>query len=231
MIYKGPTSKSVVFAREKFVRKKGDRLPNLMAAALFSLISLTIKPNYARAQQIVNNCQPPNPGEYLVLISTPTPESQQRAIAGLPADIDIGLCRYVDRVVARVGGFTDRALADDWRRYVEGTLQLPAYVVEGNATRPPSPGPPGSNLGAGYAVLVDYSERPEIAAELQRLLARDIGLVSYNGKNFLLVTYTPNVSNAAESLKRVSDRGFFTFLVDSSRVTLINPRVRLTIGN
>jgi len=231
MIYKGPTSKSVAFAREKFAREKGDRLPNLMAAALFSLISLTIKPNYARAQPIVNNCQPPNPGEYLVLISTPTPESQQVALSRLPGDIDIGLCRYVDRVVARVGGFTDRALADDWRRYVEDIIRLPAYVVEGSATRPPNPRPPGTNLGSGYAVLVDYSERPEIVAELQRLLARNIGLVSYGGKNFLLVTYTQNVGDAAESLKRVSDRGFFTFLVDSSRVTLINPRASLTISN
>lgn len=231
MNYKGPTSKSVAFAREKFAREKGDRLPNLMAVALFSLISLTIKPNYAKAQQIVNTCQPPAPGEYLVLISTPTPESQQVAIARLPADIDIGLCRYLDRVVARVGGFRDRALADDWRRYVEDIIRLPAYVVEGNVTAPPNPTPPGTNLGSGYAVLVDYSEGPEIAAELQRLLARDIGLVSYNGKNFLLVTYTQNVGDAAESLKRVSDRGFFTFLVDSSRVILINPRVRLTISN
>jgi len=163
-----------------------------------------------------------------VLISTPTPESQQVAIASLPNDIDIGLCRYVDRIVARVGGFTDRALADDWRRYVEDIIRLPAYVVEPNL--PGNPQQPGA-LGAGYAVLVDYSERPEIAAELQRLLARDIGLVSYGGKNFLLVTYTQNVGGAAESLKRVSDRGFFAFLVDSSRVTLINPRVRLTISN
>jgi hypothetical protein len=221
MIYKGPTSKSVVFAREK-----GDRLPNLMAVALLSLISLTIKPNYVKAQQIVNDCRPPVPGEYLVLISTPTPESQQLAIARLPKDIDIGLCRYVDRIVARIGQFRDRALADDWRRYVEETLRLPAYVVDPSSTNPQPTGNPGA-LGAGYAVLVDYSQRPEIAAELQRLLARDIGLVLYGGKNFLLVTYTPNIADAAESLKRVSDRGFFTFLVDSSRVTLLNPRVPL----
>lgn len=221
MIYKGPTSKSVVFAREK-----GDRLPNLMAVALLSLISLTIKPNYVKAQQIVNDCRPPVPGEYLVLISTPTPESQQLAIARLPKDIDIGLCRYVDRIVVRIGQFRDRALADDWRRYVEDMLRLPAYVVDPTSTNSQQPGNPGS-LGAGYAVLVDYSQRPEIAAELQRLLARDIGLVLYGGKNFLLVTYTPNVADAAESLKRVSDRGFFTFLVDSSRVTLLNPRMPL----
>lgn len=168
-----------------------------------------------------------------MLISTPTPESQQVAIARLPADIDIGLCRYIDRVVARVGGFTDRSLADDWRRYVEDIIRLPAYVVEGGPSLLPNPGQPGTPtvLGAGYAVLVDYSQRPEIAAELQRLLARDIGLVLYGGKNFLLVTYTQNVGDAAESLKRVSDRGFFTFLVDSSRVTLINPRFRLSISN
>lgn len=225
MIYKGPTSKSVVFAREK-----GDRLPNLMAVAFLSLISLTIKPNYVKAQPIVNDCRPPVPGEYLVLISTPTPESQQLAIARLPKDIDIGLCRYVDRIVVRLGQFRDRALADDWRRYVQDNLRLPAYVVDPTSSNPQGPGNPGM-LGPGYAVLVDYSQRPEIAAELQRLLARDIGLVLYGGKNFLLVTYTPNVTDAAESLKRVSDRGFLTFLVDSSRVTLINPKVPLTMGN
>lgn len=225
MIYKGSTSKSIVLGRprSKMPRGKQGTLPNLMALALLSLISLTIKPNYARAQQIVNNCRPPLPGEYLVLISTPTPESQQAAIARLPNDIDIGLCRYLDRVVVRIGGFQDEALANDWQQYVQDTIGLPAYVTKGTGTPIPE-GP--ATLGAGYAVLVDNSERPEIAAELERLLARNIGFASYGGKNFLLVTYTPNLGNAAESLKRVSDRGFFTFLVDSSRVTLINPRAR-----
>lgn len=230
MIYKGPTSKSIVLGRLRAKIPRGNQgtLPNLMAFALFSLISLTIKPNHARAQQIVNNCRPPLRGEYLVLISTPTPESQQAAIARLPSDIDIGLCRYLDGVVVRVGGFQDEALANDWQRYVQDTIRLPAYVTKGTGTTTPE-GP--APLGPGYAVLVDYSQRPETAAELERLLARDIGLVSYGGKNFLLVTYTPNVGNAAESLKRVSDRGFFTFLVDSSRVILINSRARLTINN
>lgn len=225
MIYKGPTSKSIVLGRlrARMPRGKQGTLPNLMAVALLSLISLTIKPNYAKAQQIVNNCRPPLPGEYLVLISTPTPESQQAAIGGLPSDIEIGLCRYLDRVVARIGGFQDEALANDWQRYVRDTIRLPAYVTKGAET--PTPQPPAT-LGPGYAVLVDNSQRPEIEAELERLLARDIVSASYRGKNFLLVTYTPNVGNAAESLKRVSDRGFFTFLVDSSRVTLINPRAR-----
>ena len=225
MIYKGSTSKSVSFGRprlktfsEKKLEKKAS-WPSFMAAAFLSVISLTIKPNYARAQALFDNCRPPLPGEYLVLISTPTPESQQAVLSTLPSDIDIGLCRYVDRVVARIGRFGDRALADDWRRYVEGTIGLSAYVVE-----PTTSGPSGTSrsLGAGYAVLVDSSERPETAAELQRLLGRDLGLVLYGGKNFFLVTYTPSANDAVASLKRVSDRGFFTFIVDSSRVTLIN---------
>ena len=230
MIYKGSTSKSVFFGgpRPKTSSEKKASLPSLMAAAFLSVISLTIKPNYAMAQPIVNNCRPPLPGEYLVLISTPTPESQQVALSTLPSDVDIGLCRYVDRVVARIGGFSDRSLADDWRRYVEDTIRLPAYVVE--PTTPRQPETPRS-LGAGYAVLVDSSERPETATELQRLLGRNLGLVLYGGRNFLLVTYTPNANDAVASLKRVSDRGFFTFIVDSSRVTLINPTGQLSISN
>ena len=224
MIYNGLTSKSVVFGPPG----KKANLPSVMAAALLSVVSLTVKPNYAKAQPIVSNCRPPVAGEYLVFISTPTPETQQRAIATLPSDVDIGLCRYDNRIVTRIGGFNDRSVADDWRRYVEDTLALPAYVVEGNSTL--LPGTPRS-LGSGYAVLVDYSGRPEIGTELQRLLARDIGLVSYGGRNFFLVTYTPNANDAVASLKTVSDRGFFTFLVDSSRVTLINPRASLSISN
>lgn len=217
------------FKTSKFLRAG---LLNLAASAFFAFIGLTIKTDYVKAQ-IVNNCQPPILGEYLVLIVTPTLESQEIVRRTLPSDINIGVCRYGNDIVTRIGGFSDRDIADDWRRYVRDNIQLRAYVVAGSTNTDPNPPETGfpRNLGAGYAVIVDYADRPEVAIELQRILARDIGLVSYGEKSFLLVTYTENINDATQSLKRLSDRGFLTYLVNSSRVTLITDKVRLTISN
>ena len=205
----------------------------LVVSAFFACLGLTIKTDRVRAQQ-VNNCQPPIFGEYLVLIVTPTLESQEIVRQTLPGDINIRVCRYRNDIVTRIGGFSDREIADDWRRYIRDNIQLPAYLVEGGTNPNPNPNLPEGfprNLGPGYAVIVDYAERPEVAVELQRILARDIGLVSYGEKSFLLITYTENINDAAQSLKRLSDRGFLTYLVNSNRLIIITDKVRLTISN
>lgn len=98
---------------------------------------------------------------------------------------------------------------------------------------PPIPNPQTGNLafnpqplGPGYAVLVDYFNQPELAAQLRQTLGAQIGLASYGRRPFLFVTYTTDQNAAAAAVKTLSDRGFWPMLVDSRRVTLIAPAVR-----
>jgi hypothetical protein len=121
---------------------------------------------------------------------------------------------------------------------------LPVYNPEPVADSPSIPNPQTDNpqpipnpqtgnlafnpqpLGPGYAVLVDYFNQPELAAQLRQTLGAQIGLASYGRRPFLFVTYTTDQNAAAAAVKTLSDRGFWPMLVDSRRVTLISPAVR-----
>ena len=81
-------------------------------------------------------------------------------------------------------------------------------------------------LGQGYAVLVDYQQNPELAAQLKRLLGRDVGLVSYRQRPYLLANHTPHQGTANATLKAVSDRGFIGLIVDGNRVMMLSRVVR-----
>jgi hypothetical protein len=76
-------------------------------------------------------------------------------------------------------------------------------------------------LGEGYAVLVDYFNQPEIAAQVQQLLGEKVGLVSYGQRLYLLAVHTTSQREANSTLQKLSDRGFWSMLVDSRRVTLL----------
>jgi hypothetical protein len=80
-------------------------------------------------------------------------------------------------------------------------------------------------LGTGYAVLVDYSNRPETAIELQQLLSRQIGLVSYGQRPYLLAVYTADAAVANSTLQSLSDRNFTALIIDSRRAVLLTPAV------
>ena len=207
-------------------------LKTFMASAFLFLSSLTIDINYASA---LENCQPPASDEYLVAIITETSAAQDIVRRGLPPDIIIEVCRYIDQTVSSIRGFDDQDVASDWARYIQDIVGLSAYVVRPSEETTPSdtplPAPPEIGfypqpLGRGFAVLVDYNNQPEIALQLERSLGRNVGLVAYGQKPFLLVTYTKSSGAATSSLFRLSNRGFLAFVVDSSRVTLISPRIK-----
>lgn len=96
------------------------------------------------------------------------------------------------------------------------------------ATGSPRPSTTSFNpapLGSGYAVLVNYFNRPEIAPQVQQAISRDVGLVSYGQRPYLLAVYTRDVSLANSTLKTLSDRGFWVMMVDSRWVTLLKTPV------
>lgn len=111
---------------------------------------------------------------------------------------------------------------------------LPAFVLESKAVAQATATPPTENLpaynpkplGTGYAVLVDYFNQPEVAALMQQALGKDVGLVSYGQRSYLLALHTSNQKDATNILQTLSDRGFWVMLVDSRKVTLLRAQVQ-----
>ncbi|MGC9505380.1 hypothetical protein [Baaleninema sp.] len=127
------------------------------------------------------------------------------------------------------------------------TSDLPVYVPvpqsSGASTFPPTttvtlPTTPSSStspsattaynpqtLAPGYAVLVDYFNQTQVAAQVRQLTNQNVGLVSYGQRPFLLAGYTSNEMEANQLLQRLSSNGFWAMVVDSQRVMVIAPQV------
>lgn len=202
-----------------------------VSSGLLALVSLSGFADLAQAQASMSPCQPPQSNEYLLLVRTPTQESQEQLQRTLPTNAKFTVCRYLEDTVTRISGFNRVEDANDWARYVKEIVGLSAYVLRPSATTAStntSTNIPSYNpqpLGEGYAVLVDYFNQPEVAGKLRQLLGNDVGLVSYGKRPYLLVVYTTNESKANSTLRRLSDRGFLSMVVDSRRVTLLRPVV------
>lgn len=218
----------------------------LFSASLIAVLGLTILPNSVKAQR---SCEPPQSDEYLLLIVTKTPEQQERAKRSFPGNTNNTVCRYINDTVTRVGGFRNSEIASDWVKYIQDIVGLTAYVVRSPldglpqnlpvydpqpATYPQAAAAPPKDsfafnpqpLGPGYAVLVDYFNQPELAAQVKQVLGTQVGLASYGQRPFLFIAYTTDQNAATAAVKTLSDRGFWPMLVDSRRVTLIAPAVR-----
>lgn len=219
-------------------------------------------------------CQPPDPGEYLLLVITRTPDSQTQIQRLLPPNTSVSVCNYLNDMVTRVGGFRTVERTNAWARYITDTTGLAAYVarpaetppsptsvsgtqppapnpVSGAQGQPPTPNPPGETkptapvktaanssanpstgynpkpLGPGYAVLVDYLNQPELAAKVQQVLGKSVGVVSYGQRPYLLAIYTTDQNAANVTLQALSDRGFWVTIVDGRRVVLLRQAVAM----
>lgn len=180
--------------------------------------------------QSISACQPPQVGEYLVLVRSPTPESQEKIRRALPANTTSIVCRYLNETVTRTGTFTQPENANSQAEFINNTVGLAAFVVRSSGASPPptssiafAPKP----LGTGYAVLVDYFNRPETAVAVRSLLGVNIGLAAYGQRPYLVALHTPDATKATATLQRLSDRGFYAIVVDSRKVMLLTSKVAL----
>ncbi|NJL41571.1 MAG: hypothetical protein HC899_36445, partial [Leptolyngbyaceae cyanobacterium SM1_4_3] len=185
-------------------------------------------------------CEPPAAGEYLLLVVNESNQTSEQLRSTLPPNASTTVCRYLDNTVTRVGGFTDAEVANSWAQYLTDLGGIQAFVARPPETasiqaQNPSPQPgTASNpalayepqpLAAGYAVLVDYFNRPEVATDVQQALGSQVGLVSYGQRPYLLALHTSDAAVANSVLQRLSDRNFLTLVVDSRRVVLLTPAV------
>lgn len=188
------------------------------------------------AQQAIPLCQPPNAGEYLLLVVSPTANNQKQLRSALPPQLKTITCKYLNETVTRVGGFNKIDDANRWARYVSNIVGLSAIIT----TRPTTPNvqaqqqPPQQTvnynpqaLGEGYAVLVDYYNRPELVNSVQQVVRGNVGFVSYGQRPYLLAVYTTNQTEAYNTLQKLNNGGFVASIVDSRKVILLRSTVRL----
>ncbi|MEH1851618.1 MAG: hypothetical protein V7L11_08015 [Nostoc sp.] len=215
-------------------------LPSVLGLAIAGLVGGT---SSVFAQQTIPLCQPPNAGEYLLLVVSPTANNQKQLRSALPPELKTITCKYLNETVTRVGGFNKIDDANRWARYVSNIVGLSAIIT----TRPTTPDvqavqpqaqrqlqPPQQTvsynpqaLGEGYAVLVDYYNRPELANSVQQLVGGNVGFVSYGQRPYLLAVYTTNQSEAYNTLQKLNNGGFVASIVDSRKVILLRSTVRL----
>ncbi len=183
-----------------------------------------------------------------MLVDSTTSADQKQVSDLLPPTLKTHICRYQQSTVTRIGSFPNQPIANAWADYISETLGLESLVVEaGNMTAGQTQGFPPTNRSsqntnsaaeasptnknnAAYAVLVDFFNRPEIAQQLQEILGKDIGLVAYAQKHYLLVETTNRLETANETMQQLSDRGFWATIVDNRRITVLTESVRVSPG-
>ncbi|MBD2361744.1 hypothetical protein [Anabaena sp. UHCC 0399] len=186
--------------------------------------------NSVTAQTALPMCQPPSAGEYLLLVVSPTAENQKQLRSALPNEIKTTTCQYLTETVTRIGGFRKIDDANRWARYINTIVGLSAIITTRPgeiAQQPPQITYNPQSLGQGFAVLVDYFNRPELATSLQQAVGGNVGLASYGQKPYLLAVHTTNQQEAYNTLQKLNDRGFFAVLVDSRKVMLLRSVVQV----
>jgi hypothetical protein len=182
------------------------------------------------AQTPIPECKPPQQNQYLVLVRTATEQSQsevKRTLASTP--IGNLVCDYQGEIVTRVGEFSSLQDAQKWADYFSETVKLSAYVAispDSEMAKEDFPPFQPQILGNGYAVLIDYFNRPEVATQVKDLLGRDIGLAVYVSRPYLLAIQTSNEREAQFILQKLSEKGFWAIAVDSRLVTRLTPKVK-----
>lgn len=200
---------------------------NSLVSILLSILGLSSISKVVKAETYPV-CQMPQGDEYILLVVSKTPESQARVKSILPANPNTIICNYLEDTVTRLGGFKTEEDANNLAGYIKDKAGLKTLVV-----RPPVVIAPqnttGFNpqpLGKGYAVLVDYFNQPEVASQVRQMLGKEVGLVSYRQRPYLLAIHTSNQNDASTTLKQLSDRGFWVMIVDSDKVTLLSSTVK-----
>lgn len=76
-------------------------------------------------------------------------------------------------------------------------------------------------LSSGYAVLVNYNNRPEVSVQLSQVLSQGVGVAAYGARPYLFVTQTNEVNAANALVKLLTDRGFLALRVEAKSVVLL----------
>ncbi|PZO46831.1 MAG: hypothetical protein DCF15_19830 [Phormidesmis priestleyi] len=212
-------------------------------AALFSPLWGT----NAIAQSVLPACPPPVNGEYLLLVRGETESDRAQIAAALPAENPVLVCTYLNEPLVRAGGFTSLETANAWATYMTTEAGFESFVSKPSDTQTAiattnNPAAPVAattsarssasgaisyqprRLSDGYAVLVDYGDRPDVATAVGQVVT-PVGLAVYQQRAYLLADYTADAAGAATTLQKLSDAQLAPILVDAQQVVRISTEV------
>ncbi len=203
----------------------------------------------AIAQSALPTCPPPVTGEYLLLVRGKTESDRAQIAAILPAENPVLVCTYLNESLVRAGGFTSLETANAWATYMTTEAGFESFVSKPSdtqtaitTTNPTAPATPVATTAArssasgstisyqprrlsdGYAVLVDYGDRPDVATAVGRVVTT-VGLAVYQQRAYLLADYTADAAGAATTLQKLRDAQLAPILVDAQQVVRISTEV------
>jgi hypothetical protein len=216
----------------------------LPSRALAQLPPPPAVPEMLRPPSAYTPCLAPAAGEYGLLILRWSLTDQERAQQVLPPTMRWQLCNYPSRqqnlLVMQVRDLSNLASAQALGQQVTDATGLPTVVTQpaanavnslGAIAPPPSPGSPiaysPQPLGPGYAVIIDFGDRPELAAQLQSLLGRTVGLVAYDQRAYLLGLHTLDATTATALVQDLDRQGLSAQSVDSRQVLVLRSAVAI----
>ncbi|NJN72911.1 MAG: hypothetical protein HC799_08950, partial [Limnothrix sp. RL_2_0] len=145
------------------------------------------------------------------MVITPVNGSTTQAVTnGTPPSIPVALDNAAppDVIVP-----TEVATPNDFQQQLKPERMIPVASITSppataiaQATTPPT-FQPQALVGGGYGVLVDYGANPQIAAQLKALTQRDVGLVVYGGRGYLLAAQAADSTQATTLLDTLNAQG------------------------
>ncbi len=222
----------------------------LGTSACFAPFLLSVKAASAQSEPPV--CPQPAQQEFLLLVRGQNEAERADIAAILPVESTVLICRYFDEVLVRAGGFTNLETVNAWASYMTSEANYESFVIRPtdrpvaigdttddttDDTTPPEVSETASataaptninfepvRLGTGYAVLVDYNSRPEIATTVRQLVSA-VGLAVYQQRPYLLATYSENEESASAILQKLSDAQLAAVMVDAQDVVRLSESV------
>lgn len=130
-------------------------------------------------------CGPPAASEYLLLVQGDTVERRDRIQNLLPTTTSVSVCRYLDDIVVRAGGFTSLENANAWAQYLTEVEGVQAFVA-----RPAAPGEVPSN----EAIAAEPVEPiPDLPAETESSTPSENAVPVSNPAPEAAVAYAPKL--------------------------------------
>ena len=212
---------------------------SLAVSVSAAALGAALMPMRVSAQSRLPVCPPPAAQEYLLLVRGQNEAERRQIASALPADNTVLVCQYRDETLVRAGGFTSLETANAWATYMTTVEGYESFVsrptdgaqtaqVGGTQQTTSSASRSGiyqpARLGAGYAVLVNYGDRPEIANTVSQVV-RPVGLAVYQGQAYLLADYTSDPNTADATLQRLSNAQTTAIIVDAQDVVRLTSEV------
>ncbi|MEL7144508.1 MAG: hypothetical protein AAGL08_20140 [Cyanobacteria bacterium J06573_11] len=191
-----------------------------------------VSPKSAWAQSALPLCPPPAAQEYLLLVRGESEAERAEIAATLPVESSVLICQYTDEILVRAGGFTSLETANAWATYLKTEKGFDSFVSQASASPVVDNGNSTGEalayqprlLGPGYAVLVDYGSRPEVAEAVSQLTS-SVGVAVYQQRAYLLAGYTSDAASASEMLQRLSNARLAAVVVNAEQVVQLSAEI------